>query len=68
MTHCKAKPRRSSTQLPKWQQDISRAVAEMESYTVEDLAEEELQGDENEDGSPDTLLALASTSGPSSDS
>ncbi|KAJ7112255.1 hypothetical protein C8R44DRAFT_741946 [Mycena epipterygia] len=70
MTHCKAKTRRSSTHLPKWQQDISRAVAEMESYTVEDLAEEELQGnDENEDGethSPDTTLASGSGSPPDS--
>ncbi|KAJ6624577.1 hypothetical protein B0H10DRAFT_2186638 [Mycena sp. CBHHK59/15] len=33
-----SKKRKSSQQLPKWQQDISCAVAEMEAYTVEQLA------------------------------
>ncbi|KAJ7069019.1 hypothetical protein B0H15DRAFT_807272 [Mycena belliarum] len=38
----KKKRMKSSTQLPQWQQDISRAVAEMETYTLEQLAEEEV--------------------------
>ncbi|KAJ6632328.1 hypothetical protein B0H10DRAFT_1976977 [Mycena sp. CBHHK59/15] len=44
-----SKKRKSSQQLPKWQQDISRAVAEMEAYTVEQLAEEEEEPQDEHD-------------------
>ncbi|KAJ7755640.1 hypothetical protein DFH07DRAFT_773321 [Mycena maculata] len=37
---CKPKAKKGSTCLPKWQQDISCAVAEMEAYTLEELQEE----------------------------
>jgi hypothetical protein len=40
---CKPKAKKkSSVRVSKWQEDISRAVAEMDSYTQEDLAEEDL--------------------------
>ncbi|KAJ7802029.1 hypothetical protein B0H14DRAFT_3782021 [Mycena olivaceomarginata] len=42
--------KKSSHQLPKWQVDISRAVEEMESYTQEELAEEEVEVDGDRDG------------------
>ncbi|KAJ7622708.1 hypothetical protein B0H17DRAFT_1151596 [Mycena rosella] len=43
LVHCKPKNKwlKSSTKLPRWQEDISRAVAEMDAYTLEQLAEEE---------------------------
>ena len=48
---CKPKSggkKKPSTQILQWQQDISWAVTE--SYTVEDLTEEDtLQGDEEQD-------------------
>lgn len=52
---CKPKKgkNKSSTRIPKWQEDISRAVAEMESYTVEDLAgEETVEEEEEQAGAP----------------
>ncbi|KAJ7455689.1 hypothetical protein B0H11DRAFT_1926076 [Mycena galericulata] len=48
-----SKKRKSSQQLPKWQQDISRAIAEMEAYTVEQLAEEEEQQQQDEQDEPE---------------
>ncbi|KAJ6458274.1 hypothetical protein C8R45DRAFT_1221655 [Mycena sanguinolenta] len=51
LSQCKPKQKRkSSQQLPKWQVDISRAVEEMRSYTQEQLAEEEVEDDEEQDG------------------
>ncbi|KAF8207665.1 hypothetical protein K438DRAFT_1961924 [Mycena galopus ATCC 62051] len=50
---CKPKSgkKKSSTRIPQWQLDISRAVAEMESYTVEELAgEEDAEPGDDEDG------------------
>ncbi|KAJ7798135.1 hypothetical protein B0H14DRAFT_3492887 [Mycena olivaceomarginata] len=48
---CRPKSKKkSSHQLPKWQVDISRAVEEMESYTQEELAEEEVEVDGDRDG------------------
>jgi hypothetical protein len=47
---CRPKSKKkSSHQLPKWQVDISRAVEEMESYTQEELAEEEVEVDGDRD-------------------
>ncbi|KAJ7504019.1 hypothetical protein B0H11DRAFT_2222118 [Mycena galericulata] len=40
--------RKSSTRLPKWQENISRAIEEMESYTQEELAEEEVPEDDGD--------------------
>ncbi|KAJ6517231.1 hypothetical protein C8R47DRAFT_250150 [Mycena vitilis] len=52
---CPAKRRKSATRLPQWQEDISRAVEEMESYTQDDLADEvpEVDGDDQPDAAPD---------------
>ncbi|KAJ6584299.1 hypothetical protein B0H10DRAFT_2442834 [Mycena sp. CBHHK59/15] len=48
LLHCRpSKKRKSSQQLPKWQQDISRAIAEMEAYTLEQLAEEEQEQEQD---------------------
>ncbi|KAJ7857332.1 hypothetical protein B0H14DRAFT_2578469 [Mycena olivaceomarginata] len=57
---CKPKKgkNKSSTRIAKWQEDISRAVAEMESYTVEDLAREEaVDGEEEQAGAPPALTS-----------
>ncbi|KAJ7800037.1 hypothetical protein B0H14DRAFT_2616532 [Mycena olivaceomarginata] len=57
---CKPKKgkNKSSTRIPKWQEDISRAVAEMESYTVEDLAgEETIEEEEEQAGAPPALAS-----------
>ncbi|KAJ6617272.1 hypothetical protein B0H10DRAFT_2218754 [Mycena sp. CBHHK59/15] len=45
------KKQKSSTQLPKWQEDISRAIEEMESYMQDELAEE--LPEEDGDAQPD---------------
>jgi hypothetical protein len=44
--------KKSSTRLPKWQEDISRAVREMDAYTQEELAEEELLEPDGDDDAP----------------
>ncbi|KAJ7476790.1 hypothetical protein FB451DRAFT_1366381 [Mycena latifolia] len=54
LQRCKPKKKKKSrTQLPNWQQEISRTVEEMEGYTLEELAEEEEltgEGEEEVDG------------------
>ncbi|KAJ6608565.1 hypothetical protein B0H10DRAFT_2438997 [Mycena sp. CBHHK59/15] len=63
LLRCKPKQKKkSSTQLPKWQQDISRAVEEMESYTLEDLAEEEDLHEQDPDDDPDAPSGPSGTS------
>jgi len=56
LQHCKPKSgkKKSGTQIPQWQKDISRAVAEMESYTLEDLAEEDTLQEDDEEQDNDT--------------
>ncbi|KAF8198886.1 hypothetical protein K438DRAFT_1823888, partial [Mycena galopus ATCC 62051] len=46
---------RAGKQMPEWQRAISRAVAEMEAYTLEDLAGEEDPADGDDQDGPGPL-------------
>ncbi|KAJ7665481.1 hypothetical protein DFH06DRAFT_985633 [Mycena polygramma] len=51
LTRCKPKTRKKSSQrLPSWQVEVSRAVAEMDGYTQEDLADEDPEPSDANEG------------------